>query len=86
MAKYVLFANSKISVHDPEDPDSPTAQYLDRCARNGEYHYDEARVEVKSYDHSSRSFQQDKDLVIRGEIEWGGNPRSLLKYAVFRVL
>jgi hypothetical protein len=86
MAKYVLFANSRISVHDPEDPDSPTEQYLAQCARNGRYCYDEARVEVKSFDLSSGTFQRDEELVIRGEKEWGGNPRSLLKYAVFRVL
>jgi hypothetical protein len=86
MAKYVLFANSRISVHDPEDPDSPTEQYLAQCARSGGYCYDEARVEVKSFDLSIGTFQRDEELVIRGEKEWGGNPRSLLKYAVFRVL
>ena len=35
-AKRVLHVNSRISVHDPEDPDSPTSQYLRNCAIEGE--------------------------------------------------
>ena len=85
-AKYILFANSRISAHDPESPGSPAAQYLKQCARAGDYCYDEARVEVKSFDFATGKLQRDDELAVRSDTEWGANPRSLLKYAVLRVL
>jgi hypothetical protein len=86
MAKYVLHANSGISVHDPEHSNSPAAQYLRKCSEEGGYCYDEAGVDVMSFDFSRRAFQGADELVVEGEKEWGGNPRMLLKYAVFKVL
>lgn len=85
-AKHILFANSRISLHDPDDPKSPVTQYLKQCARTGDYCYDESRVEVRSFDFATRKLQEDGEFAIRGDREWGANPRSLLKYAVLRVL
>ena len=85
MTKYILHPNSRISVHDPEDPGSPTAQYLERCAEYGDYCFDDAGIEVSSYDLSTRALQNNDDLAVLGDKEWGINPRSLLKYAYFRV-
>ena len=85
-AKYVLFANSRISLHDPENRKSPTAQYLRECARVGGYCYDEARVEVMSFDLAAGKRQAGGELGVRADREWGGNLRSLMKFAILRVL
>jgi len=84
MAKYVLYENSHVSVHDPEDPKSPTHQSLAQCARTGGYCYDESHVDVESFDFLSNSPQAHEDLTVQADRQWGGNLRSLLKYAVFR--
>ncbi|MGA2531543.1 MAG: hypothetical protein ABSG19_00760 [Candidatus Aminicenantales bacterium] len=85
MARYVLYPNSHVSVHDSEAPKSPTRQSLDQCARTGGYCIDEKYVEIKSFDFSTHSFQADKNWVIRAETQWGGDIKSLMKYAVFRL-
>jgi hypothetical protein len=86
MAKYVLFANSGISHHDPENPGSPAAQDLKACAEAGDYRYGEENVEVRSFDFATGKLQGDSELAVRGDREWGANPRSLLKYTILRVL
>jgi hypothetical protein len=84
-AKYILFANSGISLHDPENRRSPSARYLRECARTGDYCYDESRVEVASFDLAAGRLQGEGELVVRADRQWGGNLRSLLKYAVLKV-
>lgn len=84
--KYILFANSGISRHDPENDRCPAAQDLRQCAREGEYCYDESRTAVVSFDLAAGRLQGDGELAIRGDREWGSNPRSLLKYALLRGL
>ena len=86
MAKYVLFANSRISHHDPEDLRYPTAQYLRECARAGDYCHDEARVHVRAFDLASGKFQSEDALAVRCDREWGTNARALLKYIALRAL
>jgi hypothetical protein len=86
MAKYVLHANSRISIHDPEKPNSPVAAYLSRCAVEGIFCYGEDNVEIRSFDLSRRSFQEPEELEIEGDKQWGGDPHMLMKYSVFRVL
>jgi hypothetical protein len=85
MAKYVLHPNSRIPVHDPEHPKSPLYQYLEQCANHGDYHFDENYVGVRSFDFSINDFQSNDELTVRGEREWGGHFRSLLKYSAFRL-
>lgn len=85
-AKYILFPNSGISKHDPENRRSPAAQYLKQCARTGGYCYDETEVDVRSFDLTTGRLQEAEELVVRGEREWGADPRSLLKYAILRAL
>lgn len=85
-AKYILFPNSGISKHDPEDRRSPAAQYLKQCARAGDYCYDEGKVDIRSFDLATGKLQGDGELVVRGDKEWGANARSLLKYAILRAL
>jgi hypothetical protein len=85
MAKYVLHPNSRIPVHDPENPKSPLYQYLKQCAPQGEYCFDESRVGIRSFDFSKNDFQREDELIVRGEKKWGGHFRSLLKYSAFRL-
>ncbi len=84
-AKYILHANSGIPLHDPENRRSPAARYLRECARAGDYCLDESRMEVVSFDLAAGRLQGPGELAVRADREWGGNIRSLLKYAVLRV-
>jgi hypothetical protein len=85
MAKYVLYPNSRISVHDPENSQSPTRHYLEQCALHGGYCYDEEQVDIRAFNLSNNAFQSGADLVVRGKIRWGGPAKSWLKYLVFRM-
>jgi hypothetical protein len=83
-AKYLLFTNSGISLHDPNAPDSPAAADLAACARTGGCCGDLSRIRTVSFDLAAGRLQTDSELPVRGEREWGGNVRALLKYAVLR--
>jgi hypothetical protein len=82
--KYILFPNSKIPVHNPNDSESPIHQYLMKCAEHGGGEIDESKVDVKSWDFEKGRFQRGDELVILGEKEWGSNPKAILKYLVLR--
>ena len=84
--KYILYPNSALSIHDPDDVKSPVHQYLKVCAEQGGGVFDESRVEVKTYDFNSRSLRRDDDPVIKGEKHWGSNGRSILKYLILKYL
>lgn len=84
-AKYLLFANSSIQIHNPDNEESPFRHYLIKCAENGGGVLDETQVQVKSYDLSTNSFQKDDNLVIRGETTWGSDLKTLYKYLKFRL-
>jgi hypothetical protein len=83
-AKYVLYPNSKLSIHNPDDAITPAHQYLRECAVVGGGIFDESLVAVKSYDLKEKAFQQDDDLVVIGKKDWGTNIKALLKYLVLR--
>ena len=82
--KYLLYPNSKISVHNPDDKKSPVHQYLEKCAEVGGGVFEEAHVEVKSYDLKAKRLQRDDELKIVAEKDWGTNPKSILKYLALR--
>jgi hypothetical protein len=82
--KYLLYPNSKIAVHDPDDSESPLHQYLVKCAEYGGGEFDERKVEVKSYDFKTGKLQENDELVLIGEKEWGWNAKMWLKYVVLR--
>ena len=82
--KYLLYPNSKISVHNPDDEKSPVYQYLQKCAEQGGGIFKEKYVDIKSYDHRLKRMQRDDELVIKGDITWGTNLKMLMKYLVFR--
>jgi len=85
MAKYVLYPNSHIPAHNPEEGKSPTYQSLKQCAQHGDYCLDKNQVHVQSFDNMTRSFQNENELTIQADIEWGRDTRLLLKYWLLRL-
>lgn len=84
-AKYILYPNSRIKYHNPDDPQSPAYQYLKGASEHGGGILDESRVAVRSFDVAAGRFQRDDDLaVVLGDKEWGTNPKAILKYMVLR--
>jgi hypothetical protein len=83
-AKYLLYPNSKLGIHDPDRLQGPMRQYLEKCAEAAGTVLDERYVDVKSYDLASEKMQVSEDLVVRGETVWGSNVTALLKYWVLR--
>jgi hypothetical protein len=83
--KYLLFPNSKLAVHDPDNLKSPLRQYLDACAEKSGCVFDESRVKIVSYDIGTKRFQSD-GFVLYGEMDWGQEPKSLLKYIYLRFM
>lgn len=83
-AKYLLYPNSRISLHNPDDKRGPLRAYLQKCAEHGGGILDERYVAVKSYDFRTRTFQDDAGLVVIGERQWGSDPKTLLKYILLR--
>jgi hypothetical protein len=82
--KYVLYPNSEMWIHDPDNPESPLHQYLMKCAEQGGGGIDESKVDVKSWDFSTDRFQKDDELVVIGEREWGRDLKTLMKYFYVR--
>lgn len=82
--KYVLYPNSRLAIHNPDDKKSPLNQYLVKCAKEDGGIFDEKHVGVKSYDFKITGFQADDELVVKGDITWGTNIKILLKYIVLR--
>lgn len=84
VTKYLLYPNSNISIHNPDNEQSPLRHYLIKCAESGGGIFDETQVEVKSYDFKTNSFQTDDNLAVIGEITWGSDLKTLYKYLKFR--
>ena len=84
--KYVLYPNSKVPIHNPDSEKSPVRQYLTECAEMSGFLLDESNVKIESYDHQKMRLQRDGELVVKGEVQWGSNPKTLLKYLALRYL
>ncbi len=85
-AKYLLYPNSQLRIHDPDDGKSPVHQYLVKCAEHGGGVFDERYVKVESFDFETKSAQRDEDLVVHGEKTWGTNPKAIMKYLYLRYM
>lgn len=83
-SKYLLYPNSKLSLHNPDYKNSSLHSYLLKCAEEGGGTFDEKYVAVKSYDFKTNSFQNDSDQMLIGEKKWGSNIKSIMKYLVLR--
>ena len=84
--KYVLFPNSQIPVHNPDNLKGPLYHVLKRCADQSGFIFDETHVAVKSYDFQKQSMQDDRNLVVSGKMRWGYEPKTLMKYMGMRFL
>ncbi len=82
--KYLLYPNSNITLHNPDDKKNPLHQYLAKCGEKGGGIFNEKQVAVKSYDFKSKGFQGDDELVVIGEKTWGHDFKILIKYLVLR--
>jgi hypothetical protein len=85
-AKYLLYPNSRLRIHNPDRRSSPLREYLERCADTGAGVLDEGRVRVLSSDLGTRRMQSEKELSVRGETAWGSDPKALMKYWILRYL
>lgn len=79
-AKYVLYPNSGLAIHDPDDRRGPLLYDLKMCAEVLGRNIDESSVKVSSYDFETQSFQGKAELSVTGEKSWGLNARNILKY------
>jgi hypothetical protein len=86
MAKYVLYPNSKVPVHHPENPQTPTSQYLNQCARFGDYCFKEEMVGIESFNFSNKTIPNEAEWAVHGERQWGSNAKTLLKYLIYKGL
>ena len=82
--KYVLYPNSELSIHNPDDKKSRVHQYLAKCAEHGGGEIDENNVDVKSYDFRINRMQRDDELVVMGKKKWGSDIKTLMKYFYLR--
>lgn len=83
-AKYLLFPNSNLAIHDPDNPKGPLYPTLVKCAESGGGFLDENKGKVKSYDFKAKTYQGNDHLIISAPIHWGTNPKAILKYLVLR--
>ena len=83
-AKYVLYPNSGIRFHNPDDPESPAHQYLKACAEHGGGIFDEEQGDGEIMEFTKGRYETDDELVILGEKEWGTDPKAILKFLLFR--
>lgn len=82
--KYLLYPNSRLTIHNPDDEKSPLHQYLVKCSEKGGGIFDEKYVGVKSYDFKTHAFQSDSELVVIGEKKWGSDIKTIMKYLYLR--
>jgi hypothetical protein len=83
--KYVLYPNSRIAIHNPDNAKGPLYADLRQCAETGGFVFDESYVEVKNYDVKKRQMQQDHDLSIFADTLWRGTDlKTFSKYVYMR--
>jgi hypothetical protein len=83
-AKYLLYPNSHISEHDPDNKKGPLYFDLQKCSEQSGGILDEQFVQIRSFDLNNKLFQKDDEFVVIGEKEWGYDLKPLLKYFLFR--
>jgi hypothetical protein len=85
-AKYIIYPNSRIRYHNPDNAKGPLNHYLRRCAQEYGGFFDEKKVKVHSYNFHKKRYQNDDELVIIGNKEWGNDFRSIMKYLYLRLI
>ena len=82
--KYILFSNSRVPIHNPDNVKSPVHKYISECAKGGGGVFNEERVAIKSYDIKRGRLQTDDDLPLVVDTTWGSNPKIIMKYLILR--
>ena len=85
-SKYLLYPNSHLQIHNPDNTNSPLYHDLQKCSEQSGCIFDEQYVDIQSFDHSTGRLQKDNDLFVIGEKTWGYDIKSLFKYCVTRLL
>jgi len=82
--KYVLYPNSKVAIHNPDNKESPLHHYLLECSKANGGIFDEKSISVVSYDFKKKQIREGGEQVVKGKVEWGNNTRDIMKYLYFR--
>jgi hypothetical protein len=82
--KYLLYPNSRISIHNPDDKQSPVHQYLVACEKEGGGLFDETHVGINSYDMQTKEVREHGDLRVTGKKMWGSDVKTIMKYLFLR--
>ncbi len=84
--KYILYPNSGISVHNPDNIHGPLYSDLKKCAEIAGFQFDEKHVAVNSYDFTDPAGLKGGSHVIIAKTKWGTDVKSLLKYLYMRIV
>lgn len=83
-AKYLLYSNSGCMHHNPEWKDGPLFQYLSECAAESKLTMDELSIKIYSFNYTNGKLQNENKITVLGDIDWGSDIKTLLKYFLFR--
>ena len=81
--KYLLYPNSGISYHNPDNMQGALYQYVFKCSEEGGWVFDERHVAVNSYDFNGTACGG-PSFVVRGQMVWDFNIKNLMKYFISR--
>jgi len=84
-SKYILYPNSQIRLHNPDNTNGPLFHDLQKCSEQSGCTFDEQYVDIQSFDFSTSRMQKDNELVVVGENTWGHNLKSIYKYFISRL-
>ncbi|NIQ13816.1 MAG: DUF362 domain-containing protein [Candidatus Dadabacteria bacterium] len=85
-SKYILFPNSKIKLHDPDNEKAPLYQYLHECGKLNEDATGEKDITCSSFDLSKRRYTKEGELPVKGDIHWGNDIKNISKYLALKYL
>jgi hypothetical protein len=83
-AKYILYPNSKVLIHNPDNKQGPLNQYLTMCSDEYGGYFDENKVAIQSYDYDKKRFQRDDELAVIGGTTWGNDLRQIKRLLYLR--
>jgi hypothetical protein len=83
-AKYILFPNSELDIHNPDNLKGPLYHFLVQCAATKAGVFDEREAEVRSFDFRTNRLQRPEEMVVKGQKTWGNRGKPILKYLFLR--
>ncbi|KPK78211.1 MAG: hypothetical protein AMJ79_00260 [Phycisphaerae bacterium SM23_30] len=84
--KYLLYPNSKLSIHNPDDMTSPVYYDLVKCAEISGGILDEKIITVESYCYRDGAWHKGPEGPLKAKKIWGTSGKNILKYAYLRML